>query len=86
MKKILLTITIISLFTSCINKRKNTDDDLVLKCVIVKMSVKQSDNTLQPYPYFVFETDCGTNVVSNNRDNYDIGDTITYIYVNQRNK
>jgi hypothetical protein len=86
MKKILLTITIVSLLTSCINKRKITDDDLVLKCVIVKMSVKQSDNTLQPYPYFVFETDCGTNVVSNNIDNYDIGDTITYIYVNQRNK
>jgi hypothetical protein len=82
MKKILLTIAIVSSLTSCINQQKIIDDNLVLKCVIVDVTIKQSENTLQPYSYFIFETDCGTQVISNNNDKYNIGDTITYTYVN----
>lgn len=79
MKKLLLLPTFI-FFMGCGERPKIEKGDLVCKCIIDSISVKQSVSTIEPEPTYIFYTNCNTKLQSYRDDVYHIGDTITYVY------
>lgn len=71
MKKLLFIASLI--FFSC--KSKN---NTIIKCVITDVKQFKSENTLEYEPYFIYTTECGTEVISHRIGVYNIGDTIFY--------
>jgi len=53
--------------------------DRVEKCVIVSVKCVNSHSTIEPDPYYHYQTDCGKKIVTK-RNSYKVGDTITYVY------
>lgn len=53
--------------------------DIVEKCTIVSVKAVSSRSTIEPDPYYHYQTDCGKRIVTK-RNTYKIGDTITYVY------
>lgn len=85
MKKIIVLFLITFFAVSCKNKRVIGKNDLIVKCVITDCTKSFSHSTLDPTPNYIYETDCGTKIVTN-RYAYEIGDTVTYVYVDGLNK
>jgi len=84
MKKFLLPLLLFSII-GC-GRTPNTIEpgDVVVKCVIDSVDVKQERSTIEVGPYYTYYTDCGEKLTTKNNSVYKIGDTITYVY--KRNK
>jgi hypothetical protein len=68
------------MFTSCNQKPKIENGDLVIKCVVDSVWVKKSPSTLDIEPSWYIKTSCGEIHKVNKIHPYHIGDTITYVY------
>jgi hypothetical protein len=68
------------MFTSCNQKPKIENGDLVVKCVVDSVWVKKSPSTLEIEPSWYIKTSCGEIHKVNKIHLYHIGDTITYVY------
>jgi hypothetical protein len=85
MKKfVVFPIILLSIF-SCKNKQE-INKNIVLKCVITDVKQYQSRNTLEFLPYYKYETECGPEITSHRGNVYNVGDTITYVYINRDSK
>ena len=68
------------LFFSCNGKPVIGKDDTVKKCIINRVSVKQSISTIEPGLKYTYYTECGEKITTSRHDVYHIGDTLTFIY------
>ena len=84
MKKI-ITLLLVILLYSCAERAKITKNDLVVKCVIEKVTIKEQVSVLDIEPVYEYHTNCGEKVITKRNDVYKVGDTVTYVYVNYYN-
>jgi hypothetical protein len=80
MKKILLVSLLFSVIGCVSNPNTIEKGDVVVKCVIDSIDVKQERSTIEIGPYYTYYTDCGEQLTTKNNMVYKIGDTITYVY------
>jgi hypothetical protein len=80
MKKIIFLSSL--LLTLGCSQKPNTIEpgDIVVKCVIDSIDVKQERSSIEVGPYYTYYTDCGEKLTTKNNLIYNIGDTITYVY------
>lgn len=49
---------------------------IIKKCIIDSLEIKQSISTIEPEPIYLYYTNCGNTITTKSK--YNIGDTITY--------
>jgi|688.fasta_scaffold1959394_1 hypothetical protein len=71
-------------FVSCSEKPKIEKGDVVVKCIVDSVWVKQSPSTITIHPIHYVKTSCGETHIVNNSRFYHKGDTISYVYKKQK--